>query len=100
MRSGRSTDAFEKLLLGRRNTRSIECCSLLDNLFTIPHVRKMLRIARERNHSRSGQTFIERDRLAHPRGGIAGTSPTKRGHRAIEIKNYRRRDTALRGTPA
>ena len=71
----RFTDLPEKPLHGRRDTRSIECISPLDNLSTIPHARQMFRISRERKHSRSGRTSIERDRLALPRRGIAGASP-------------------------
>ena len=50
----RFTDVPEKPLHGRWDTRSIECISPLDNLFTIPQVRQMFRISRERMHARSG----------------------------------------------
>ena len=48
----RFTDMPQKPLHGRWDTRSTECISPLDNLFTIPHVKQMFRVTRERLRDR------------------------------------------------
>ena len=96
----RSSDVPEKPLHGRWDTRSIECISPLDNLFTIPHVREMFRITCERKHARSGKTSIEHaygiTSLSHAEASPERLLSLNRGHWAIENKNHRRRDTAFR----
>ena len=96
----RFCDVPEKPLHGRWDTRSIECNSPLDNLFTIPHVRQMFRITRERKHVRSGKTSIEHaygiTSLSHAEASPERLLSLNRGHWAIENKNHRRRDTAFR----
>ena len=85
----RFTDVPEKPVHGRRETRSIECISPLDDLFTIPHVRQMFRITRERNRARSGKTSIEHacgiTSLPHAEASPARASPLPQprtlGHR-------------------
>ena len=84
----RFTDVPEKPLHGRWDTRSIECISPLDNLFTIPHVRQMFRITRERKHARSGKTSIEHaygiTSLSHAEASPERLLSLNRGHWAIE----------------
>ena len=96
----RFCDVPEKPLHGRWDTRSIECISPLDNLFTIPHVHQMFRITRERKHVRSGKTSIEHaygiTSLSHAEASPERLLSLNRGHWAIENKNHRRRDTAFR----
>ena len=96
----RSTDVPQKPLHGRWDTRSIECISPLDNLFTIPHVKQMFRVTRERKHVRSGKTSVEHaygiTSLSHEEASPERLLSLNRGHWAIENKNHRRRDTAFR----
>ena len=96
----RFTDLPEKPLHGRWDTRSIECISPLDSLFRIPHVRQMFRITRERRHARSGNTSIEHaygiTSLSHAEASPQRIVSPNRGHWAIENKNHRWRDTAVR----
>ena len=54
----RFTDRPEKPLHGRFDTRSIECITPLDGLFTFPHVKQMFRITRGRRHVESGDESI------------------------------------------
>ena len=94
------TDIPQKTLHGRWDTRSIECISPLDNLFTIPHVKQMFRVTRERKHVRSGKTSVEHaygiTSLSHEEASPERLLSLNRGHWAIENKNHRRRDTAVR----
>ncbi len=96
----RFTDVQEKPLHSRRDTHSIECVSPLDILFTIPHVKQMFRVTRERKHVRSGKTAIEHANgitsLFHAEASPDHLLSLNRGHWAIENRNHRRRDTTFR----
>ena len=86
----RFTDVPEKSLHDRWDTRSIEPISPLDNLFTIPRVRKIFRITRERKDAGSGKTPIEHaygiTSLSHAEASPERLLSLKRGHLAIENK--------------
>ena len=84
----RFTDVPEKPLHGRRDTRSIECISPLDNLFTIPHLQQMFLISREGiarrirqdlHRTGSPRSPVQRHRRSVSSPSTADTGPLKSG---------------------
>ena len=72
----------------------------LDGLFSLPHVKQMFRVTRQRKHVRSGQVSVCHaygitslsDQEASPECPLS----LNRGHWTIENGNHRRRETAFR----